>query len=221
MVLEQELVGVGGRDNIVKMSETFQVTLGQQCVSMFPKPTYACRSPGDLVAERSKLGAEISHFQQAFSWWKCCRSKNHFWVARMYLFNCNIRYIKKTVWKAEIKCPGRTGKEVTNSECIYDGVTRRIYLAYNNNFSPKFWKEEPSAAKVACWRQTCLQVVGVSGTDKESVWLRRNKQGRCDRNEARCVGWGRCEGPWLLWLRNLICLVLVIVRAIFLEDDWL
>lgn len=67
MVLEQELVGVGGRDNIVKMSETFQVTLGQQCVSMLLKPTYACRSPGDLVAERSKLGAEISHFQQAFS----------------------------------------------------------------------------------------------------------------------------------------------------------
>lgn len=52
MVIEQELMGVGGGDSIAKVSETFQETVEQRCLSVLLKLTCAYRAPADLVTEK-------------------------------------------------------------------------------------------------------------------------------------------------------------------------
>lgn len=55
---------MGGGESIAKVSETFQGTIGQKCVSVLLKLPGACGSPGDLVTDnsnlvRSKLGVKF------------------------------------------------------------------------------------------------------------------------------------------------------------------
>lgn len=52
MVIKQELIGVGGGDSIAKVSETFQETVEQKCLSMLLKLTCVYRSPAGLVTDK-------------------------------------------------------------------------------------------------------------------------------------------------------------------------